>query len=66
MVSLVRTSTTTATGPTNTMDDITLYQTVERWWIEAVQVAEHSEDQEDWDSAEALGMILDEMEQPNG
>lgn len=48
------------------MDDITTYQTVERWWIEALEVAEYSEDQEDWDTAEALGMILDEMEQPNG
>jgi len=48
------------------MDDITVYQTVERWWIEACEVAEHSGDQEDWDAAEALGMILDEMELTNG
>ena len=48
------------------MDDYTIYSTVERWWIEAVEVAEHSESQEDWDAAEALGKILDEMEPPNG
>lgn len=62
MPSVVTTSTTLAKGTLPMSDDYTTYATVERWWIEAIQVAEHSEDQEDWDTAEALGQILDEME----
>ncbi len=42
--------------------DYTVFATVERWWIEALELAEETEDPNDWDAAEALGNICDQLE----
>lgn len=40
----------------------TILATVERWWIEALEHAEETDLEEDWDAAEAIGQICDQME----
>ena len=43
-------------------DDYTVIATVERWWIEALEMAEESKDDMDWHAAEALGNLCDQLE----
>ena len=43
-------------------DDYTVFATVERWWQESIEIAEESGLDEDWDAAEALGNICDQLE----